>query len=208
VRLHPGDRVLVQAAAGGVGSLLVQLAKRRGCVVYGTAGSASKLEKLRAAGVDHPINYNEREFDEAVKEIQKGADSPGLDVIFDSLGGSHVRRGLGLLRAGGRIVCYGAAQMSGDRKNPLRMLKTVAGFGMVHPVPLMMSSRSLIGINMLKVGDARPEVLQRCMREMVALVSRGEIRPWKAQTFPVAKIAEAHDLLGGRASSGKIALIW
>ena len=67
VRLHPGDRVLVQAAAGGVGTLLVQLCKRRGCIVYGTAGSDEKIEYLRSLGVDHPIKYRREDFATAVR---------------------------------------------------------------------------------------------------------------------------------------------
>ncbi|MEO8606113.1 MAG: zinc-binding dehydrogenase, partial [bacterium] len=107
VRLHPGDHVLVQAAAGGVGTLLVQLCKRRGCIVYGTAGSDDKLAYLRELGVDHPINYRREDFAVAVRRVRGDA---GLDVVFDSLGGAAVRAGLALLASGGRIVCLGAAE--------------------------------------------------------------------------------------------------
>ena len=112
VRLHPGDHVLVQAAAGGVGTLLVQLCKRHGCTVYGTAGSDAKLDYLRALGVDHPINYRRDDFADAVRRVRGDA---GLDVIFDSLGGSAVRKGLALLAPGGRIVCLGAAEREAGR---------------------------------------------------------------------------------------------
>ena len=89
VRLHAGDHVLVQAAAGGVGTLLVQLCKRHGCVVYGTAGSDEKLDYLRKLGVDHPINYRRDDFADAVRRVRGDA---GIDVIFDSLGGSAGRQ--------------------------------------------------------------------------------------------------------------------
>src|SRR4030095_5618452 len=82
VRLHAGDHVLVHAAAGGVGTLLVQLCKRRGCVVYGTVGSDDKLPLLRDLGVDHPINYRSSDFAADVRRL-RGAE--GLDVIFDSI---------------------------------------------------------------------------------------------------------------------------
>lgn len=201
VRIFPGDRVLVQAAAGGVGSLLVQLAKRRGATVYGTAGSNEKLERLKEIGLDVGVNYREQEFEKVVPR--------GMDVIFDSLGGSAVAKGTKLLRAGGRMVCFGAAEMSGDRKNPLRILKTVVGFGLpLAPISMMMNSRCFIGVNMLKVGDEKPEVLKRCMTEVVALASRGELKTLATRRFPVAEIAAAHDLLGSRGSMGKVALIW
>ncbi|RMG74084.1 MAG: alcohol dehydrogenase, partial [Bacteroidetes bacterium] len=91
IRLHPGERVLVQNAAGGVGSALVQIAKHRGCEVYGTAGSPAKLDYLSKLGVDHPINYREEDFAAAVRRI--GGNKP-LDVIFDALGGKAVKEGL------------------------------------------------------------------------------------------------------------------
>ncbi len=208
VRIQRGDLVLVQAAAGGVGSLLVQLAKRRGAIVFGTAGSEAKLEMLRKHGVDYPINYRTQEFDGAIREILKKRGENGIDIVFDSLGGSHVKRGMSLLRAGGRMLCFGAANLAGDRKNPLRVLKTVAGFGLIHHISLMTSSRSVLGLNMLRIADQRPSVLARALHEIVQLAKRGEIKPWPAKSFPVSEIAQAHELLASRDSAGKIAVLW
>jgi NADPH2:quinone reductase len=208
VRIQKGDLVLVQAAAGGVGSLLVQLAKRRGAVVFGTAGSDSKLQLLRELGVDYPINYRTQEFDHEIREVLKSRGVGGIDIVFDSLGGSHVKRAMKLLRAGGRMLCYGAANLAGESKNPLRALSTVAGFGFIHHLPLMMSSRAVIGLNMLRIADERPEVVGRALREMVALAERGEIRPLKARAFPAAELARAHELLASRRTTGKLAIVW
>lgn len=207
VRLHPGDHVLVQAAAGGVGTLLVQLAKRRGCVVYGTAGSDKKLELLRELGVDVPINYRRDDFVDAVR-ARRG--SEGLDVIFDSLGGAAVRRGLGLLAAGGRMVCFGAASHGDDRFGPqfLKDLRFAASFGFPHPIPLLMNSKSILGINMLRVADQRPLVLKRCLDEVVRLALEGTLRPVPGGTYSVDRLAEAHALLEGRGSIGKLAVQW
>jgi len=205
VRLHPGDHVLVQAAAGGVGTLLVQLCKRRGCVVYGTAGSPAKLEYLRRLGVDHPIDYRAEDFEVAVRRIRGDA---GLDAIFDSLGGSAVRKGLRLLAPGGRIVCLGAAEREAGPMQPLRDLRFALSFGFVHPIPLLMNSKSLLGVNMLRISDHRPETLARVLRGVVELALAGELRPTVGGRYPAAEIAAAHEFLGSRASTGKIVVEW
>jgi NADPH2:quinone reductase len=205
VRLHPGDHVLVQAAAGGVGTVLVQLAKRRGCVVYGTAGSDEKLAYLRELGVDHPINYRREDFADAVRRLRGTA---GLDVVFDSLGGSAVRKGIGLLSAGGRMVCFGAAERSAGGLQLLNDVRFAASFGFIHPIPLLMGSKSLLGVNMLRISDDRPDVLARVLRAVGELVLKGDVRPTVGGRFPASQIAEAHELLSGRGSTGKIVVTW
>jgi NADPH:quinone reductase-like Zn-dependent oxidoreductase len=205
VRLHPGDHVLVQAAAGGVGTLLVQLAKRRGCVVYGTAGSDAKLDYLRGLGVDHPINYQREDFAAAVRRVRGDA---GLDVVFDSLGGSAVRKGLALLAPGGRIVCFGAAEREAGSMQLIRDARFALSFGFIHPIPLLLNSKSIIGVNMLRLSDHRPEALGRALQGVVDLALRGELKPTVGGRFQASQIAEAHELLGGRGSTGKIVVSW
>lgn len=205
VRMYPGDHVLVQAAAGGVGTFLVQLCKRRGCVVYGTAGSDAKLEYLRTLGVDHPINYRREDFADAVRRIRGTA---GLDVIFDSLGGSAIRKGLRLLAAGGRIVCFGAAERESGPLQLLRDVRFAASFGFVHPIPLLMHSKSVIGVNMLHVADERPDTLGRVLHAVADLTLKGELQPTVGGRFTADQIAAAHELLGGRGSTGKIVVKW
>jgi NADPH2:quinone reductase len=205
VRLHPGDHVLVQAAAGGVGTLLVQLAKARGCIVYGTAGSDAKLDYLRQHGVDHPINYRREDFAETVGRLRGAA---GLDVVFDSLGGSAVRKGLKLLGAGGRIVCFGAAEREAGSMQIVRDVRFAASFGFPHPIALLMGSKSILGVNMLRIADHRPEVLGRCMQAVARLVADGTLRPAVGGRFTADRIAEAHDFLGGRGSTGKVVVTW
>lgn len=205
VRLHAGDHVLVQAAAGGVGTLLVQLAKHRGCYIYGTAGSDAKLDYLRAQGVDVAINYRRDDFAEVI-ERQRGTE--GLDVIFDSIGGSAIRKGLKLLAAGGRIVCFGAASHEAGSFQILRSLKFALSFGFPHPIPLLMNSRSILGVNMLRIADHRPLVLQRCMQTVAKLAHEGVLRPVVGARFTADQIGEAHAFLEGRGSTGKIVVTW
>lgn len=205
VRLHAGDHVLVHAAAGGVGTLLVQLCKRRGCVVYGTAGSQDKLGVLRDLGVDHPINYRDADFAAEVRRIRGDV---GLDVIFDSIGGATTRKGMALLGAGGRMVCFGAADHTPGPLQPLRSLRFLASFGFPHPVLLMLRSRALIGVNMLRIADSRPEVLQRCLQAVVDLSLKGELRAVIGGRFTADQLGAAHALLESRRSTGKIVVTW
>jgi NADPH:quinone reductase-like Zn-dependent oxidoreductase len=205
VRLHPGDHVLVQAAAGGVGTALVQLGKRRDCVVYGTAGSDDKLAYLRTLGVDHAINYRTADFADAVRRI-RGSD--GLDVIFDSLGGAAVRKGLKLLAAGGRIVCLGAASRATGSLQLLRDLRFALSFGFPHPIPLLIHSKSIIGVNMLRLSDQRPLSLKRCLDAVVRLALNGEVQPTVGGRFTADAIAKAHSFLEGRGSTGKVVVTW
>jgi NADPH2:quinone reductase len=199
------DHVLVQAAAGGVGGALVQLAKARGCTVYGTAGGPEKIEHLRQLGVDHPIDYREHDFADAIRAL-RGAS--GLDVVFDSLGGKAFRQAFDLLAPGGRIISLGVASMAGARASLLRSLGVVLGFGRRSPLQLLASSRSIIGVNMLQVADHRPATLRRCLRGVLDAVATGRLTARLDRSFPIAELAAAHEHLGLRRSAGKVVVTW
>jgi NADPH2:quinone reductase len=203
VRLHAGDHVLIHAAAGGVGTLLVQLALHRGCTVFGTAGSAEKLEYLNRLGVQYPINYRERDFAEEVRG-RLGANER-LDVAFDSLGGTTYRESRKLLGAGGRIVNYGVA---GRGRGTLGLLGLLFRMGWLHPLFLLTSSQAALGANMLRIADYKPLILQRCLRQTVALAEEGVLAPQLGGTYPARQLAEAHEQLASRQSTGKIAVVW
>jgi NADPH:quinone reductase-like Zn-dependent oxidoreductase len=203
IKLHSCDKVLVQAAAGGVGTALTQLCKRKGCIVFGTGGSEEKLNYIRSNGADHAINYLEQDFVPAIRNI-----SPkGLDVVFDSAGGKTFRKGNSLLGAGGRIIGYGAAEQL-EKKTIFGNLRLLFDFGFTNPVFLLMQSKSILGVNMLRVADERPEVLQRCMQAVVGLAVNGEIKPHTGGVFPATDMAKAHAFLESRKSTGKIIVTW
>ncbi len=196
-----GSTVLLTAAAGGVGTALIQLSKRRDCTVIGAASSKEKLNYLREQGCDHVINYKEQDLFAEAKRI---AGDRGIDVIHDSVGGSYVGKGMKLINHGGRVVCYGAASMS--QANVFQKLAILKGFGLLSPIQLMMQSKGIIGVNMLRVADHAPEVLQHCIQSVVALAQAGEIKPTVGGVFAFEDIAQAHALLGSRQSIGKIAI--
>ncbi|MEK7689381.1 MAG: zinc-binding dehydrogenase, partial [Bdellovibrionota bacterium] len=206
IRLHPGQHVLVQAAAGGVGLILVQLAKQNGCVVYGTASSDSKLEFLRSIGVDHPINYAKEDFADAIRRI-RGPDL-GLDVIYDSLGGSYFSKGMKLLAPGGRLLAFGGAAGSSEKGDILKTLKLATGFGIFSPIPWLMSSKGFLGINMLKIGVHSPATLRRCLDGIIGRWKSGKLKLHSGGVYPAAKLGDAHRALGSRGTIGKLVIEW
>jgi NADPH:quinone reductase-like Zn-dependent oxidoreductase len=205
VTLHDGDRVLLHSAAGGVGTALLQIAKRHGCTVVGVTGSPSKIDYLRDAGIDVPLLFQGGDFIAAYRSVC--GDTP-LDVIFDPIGGSPTRTGMRLLGSGGRMVCLGISGAVGPHAGLLRTLRTVAAFGFLHPAALTLHSRGVIGVNMLRIGTDKPRAIRRCLDEVVARAVRGEFKPVVGKVYPAAEIAEAHADLESRKTIGKVVLRW
>ncbi len=203
INLRPEDVVLVHAAAGGVGSALVQIAKRTGCKVFGTAGSDEKLEFLKELGVDHPINYRKNDFAVEVKKIMK---KERIDVIFDPIGGKSIKKGLNLLGPGGKIVCFGASALAG-KKGIIGKLRVYLQFGIYHPTYFMMRSKSILGVNILKLGDYRPNTISRTLNDVIKEASAGFLKPQKVTTYKFSELAEAHEALEKRKTSGKVAIL-
>ncbi len=202
VRLHEGDKVLIHAAAGGVGTALTQIAKHRGCEIFGTAGSDEKLDYLKNQGVHHPINYRKDDFETVIKEI---VGDEGLDVVFDSVGGDYFKKGMRLLGSGGRFVGYGAARMT-DAKNFFQKAKVGLGFGFMSPISTISTSKAVIGVNMLRIADNRPLVIQRCLNAVVDWTDKGILKPVVGGRFSLEQIGEAHAFLQSRKSMGKIVI--
>jgi len=205
VRIEPGDLVLVHAAAGGVGAMIVQLARHRGAEVAATAGSEAKLAFLRGQGVTHAIDYRTQEF---ASELLRLTGGRRPDVIFDSIGGASVRKGIALLASGGRIVCYGVADLAGKGWALPRAARLFVEFGWLHPLALMSRSKSVLGLNLLRLADDRPEVLARAMQETFALAAAGTLVPVVDRVFAAEQVAEAHAYVESRQSMGKVVLAW
>jgi NADPH:quinone reductase-like Zn-dependent oxidoreductase len=203
LNLHPGDHVLIHAAAGGVGTALIQMAKRRGCVIAGTA-SSHKLNYLKNQGVDLPIDYRNEDFEMV---LEKAGWKKKLDAIFDPVGGISVRKGMNLLNSGGKMVVYGGSSMSAS-KSPFHKFRVAAGFGIWSPILLMMRSISIIGVNMLRIAEDKPELLQHCMKEVLRLYQEGVFKPEVGGEYSAAQLAEAHSFLESRQSMGKIVVHW
>jgi NADPH:quinone reductase-like Zn-dependent oxidoreductase len=201
--LRPGERVLIQAAAGGVGIAATQIAKLVGAEVYGTA-SPSKHDAIREHGVDHPVDYRTHDVVDEVRRIA-GEEHP-IDLAMDAIGGRSFRQSFALLRAGGRLVCFGASEVqAGERRSPLRALRVLAQMPRFNPVKLMSQSKSVIGLNMLTLWDER-QGLDELIEPLRAWMDEGGFRPVVAQEFRLDDGAAAHRYLHERSNVGKVVL--
>ncbi len=199
-----GENVLVHAAAGGLGTAFVQLLTLRKAVIFGTCSSDEKVSYLKSIGVHHPINYKTADYRSEIKKI---LGNKRIDVIFDSLGGKYIRDGVKLLGPCGRIICLGGSELL-STSNPVIRIGKMLQFGFYHPGLLMMASKAIIGVNMLKVAENKPEVLFTIMNELLALQKKGLIRPRAGKEYPVARLAEAHAALENRSTMGKVVIRW
>ncbi len=203
--LFEGDKVLVHAGAGGVGTALIQLCKHKKCEIFATAGSKEKLDYMKKQGADHVINYREKEYEE---EIGSLLNNQRLDIAFNPIAGKTFKKDFNLIGSGGKIVLFGGSERSGKRWGIFSTLNFVRKMGIIIPIGTMMRSKSIIGVNMLKIGDNKPAVLNRCMTRVIDLVNSGELKPHVGARFPVDRISEAHQLLESRNSIGKVIVIW
>src|SRR3954470_3211115 len=148
--LKATERVLIHAAAGGVGIAATQIAKGIGAEIFGTA-SGSKHDAIREQGVDHPIDYRTADFEEEVRRITGGE---GVDVIMDALGPTSFRKDYRLLRQGGRLIMYGASELqTGERRNLAKVLPAVAKSPFAtmpwwKGVSAMNENKGVFGLNM------------------------------------------------------------
>lgn len=193
--LRPGERVLIHAAAGGVGIAATQLARRRGAHVIGTA-SASKHAALE---VDDAIDYRRRGWWRSVAPV---------DLVLDAIGGRSFARSYALLRPGGRLVAFGASSVyTGERRNLARAapqaLAMLRGFNLLRQ---MDDSKSVIGLNMLALWDDRG-TLEPWIAPLRELLDDGTIRPVVAAEIPFDRAADAHRMLGERRNVGKVVLV-
>lgn len=203
--MSAGDTVLIHAAAGGVGTALIQLAKWKGCTVVGLAGSDAKIAALEADGVDHAINYRTTDY---AAEISRRLGQRPIDLSFNSVAGTTFKKDMKLLRPGGRLVLFGASQRSSKRLGFLSDLKLLWDMGIVVPIFLVAGSRSVIGVNVLRIADHRPDLLADVAQNLNKLLAEGVIQPKSGGVFPIASLAEAHALLESGKSTGKLAVKW
>lgn len=188
-RLQPGESVLIHAAAGGVGTLAVQLARLLGAgKVIGTASSSPKLELIRSLGADVAINYTQEDWAEQVKQATEGR---GVDVILEVVGGEIAEQSLNLLAPFGRMVLIGAA--SGKRAQ-------------FSGAPLMNKNATVTGY-WLAARMNRPDLIAASTAELMKFLAQGQLQIIVGQTFPLAEAAEAHRAIAERKTTGKVVLL-
>ncbi len=202
--LRKGERILIHMAAGGVGLAAIQLARRIGAEIFGTA-SASKHPLLREQGVDHPIDYRREDFAAEVKRITGGA---GLDMILDPLGGSATAKNYELLGEMGRLMVFGFSRAAPGEKRSLRALLEVARMPRLNLRKMMMENRAVFGVHLGRLNTAAGRAaLAEELQALLRLYSEGQIRPLVGKTFPLEQAAEAHRFIHRRENVGKVVLI-
>jgi NADPH:quinone reductase-like Zn-dependent oxidoreductase len=197
--LREGERVLIHAAAGGVGIAATQIAKRCGAIVHGTA-SAYKHDRIRALGVDEAHDYRRRGWDRDLRG--------SFDLVLDAVGGASFRRSYRLLHPGGRLVAYGASSLQRGERRRLRQVVPQAavmwrGFDLIKQ---MSDSKSVIGLNMLRLWEYHGE-LGPWTDPLSALIDDGTIEPVVSDAVPFAAAADAHRLIAERRNVGKVVLV-
>lgn len=187
--LQPGESVVVHAAAGGVGTLAVQLAKAWGAGnVIGVASSDEKRSLATSLGADTTVDAGAADLKSALEEANGGKK---VDVVLEMVGGPTFDASLAALAPFGRLATFGMASRTAPRP--------------VHAGELMSRSRAVVGF-WLAHCFARPEMLQPQMAELLAMVEAGTLTPVVGGTYPMSDVRRAREDLRGRASQGKLVL--
>lgn len=188
-KLKPGETALVHAAAGGVGLLLVQVARAAGARVIGTASSAEKASLAREAGAVDVIVFTQQDFETEVRQLTGGK---GVDVVYDGVGKATFEKNLNVMRLRGMLVLYG---MSSGAVPP------------VDPAKLSEKGSLYMARTTLAHFTATREELMARTHDLFGMINTGKLKVRIAKTYPLAEAAEAHRDLEGRQLSGKLLLI-
>jgi NADPH2:quinone reductase len=183
--LQRGHTCLVHAGAGGVGQLLVQLAKARGARVLATVGSAEKAQIAKSLGADEAILYRELDFREAVRALTGGA---GVDVVYDSVGRDTIHQSIRSLKRRGTCVMFGASS------------------GQVEGIaPLELAEAGSVFFTRPHLADyMQPHEVRERAQDLFTLVRSGRLRVAVDRSFPLAELAQAHRVLESRGTRGKL----
>lgn len=194
-RVKSGERILVHSGAGGVGTALIQLGKLAHLEMYGTA-SRSKHEILASLGVT-AIDYRTENLLERIFALT----GDGVDVVFDPIGGTHIRQSYRTLRKGGRLVVYGAHTILTDGK-----FKAVWGLILSSVLNLVPDGRAVLIYNVTRPNYSEPEWCRDDLSKLFSLLAQGKIKPIIAERIPLIEAARAHELLGKGVVTGKVVL--
>lgn len=187
--LHSGNTALVHAAAGGLGLLVVQIARRMGAHVIGTVSTEEKAQLAKEAGAEHTILYTQQDFEAETKRLTGGK---GVDVVYDSVGKTTFDKGLNCLRPRGYMVLCGQSS------------------GAVAPLdPQVLNAKGSLFLTRPTLGHyiaTREELLWRA-GDLFKWMLAGELKVRVDKTFPLANVGQAHEYLASRQSKGKLVLI-
>ena len=201
-RAKPGEAALVHAAAGGVGTALLQLARLHGVQAYGTA-SAGKLRTVESLG-GHAIDYKRSDFLKQIRNSPGG----GVDIVFDGIGGWNLVRSWRALTTGGRLVAYGLlSSFSGGKRDLKRLLSSAAGWAAAYTLSLLSRRKRLLIYSIQMLKRRRPDWFRQDLTTLFGLLGRGELKPVIDRRLPLEQAALGHELLGKGGTVGKIVLV-
>ncbi len=188
-RLKRGETVLIHAAAGGVGTAAVRIAKHLGARVIATASTDEKLQVARNNGADEVINYRESDF---VAELKKRTEGRGADLVLEMVGGETFQKNLDAVVPFGRVVVFGAASAQQATIQNTRLI--------FQPV-------ELIGYHLAVMATRRPDLFAAQLTEVNKLIAMGVIVPDEPRTYPLSEGGRALQDLEQRRTTGKLVLI-
>jgi NADPH2:quinone reductase len=186
--LAEGQTVLIHAGAGGVGMAAIQLAKRAGATVIATASREEKLERLKALGLDHPINYANENFVERTNQL---TDSRGVEVVLDSIGGQNLTDSVGVLAYRGRLVSVGVSGRAGSQ---------------IEARSLWARNNSLHGVFLGGAILSEYARVHSMIRDMLDQVANGELQVEIDRSFPLADAVAAHEYAESRKAFGRVVI--
>jgi NADPH:quinone reductase len=185
--LGRGKRVLIHAVAGGVGTAAVQIGQILGAEMFGTSSSEEKLVRVKKLGLQHGINYKERDYEEALQEMTGG---DGVDAVFEMLGGEHTAKSIRCLRDFGKVIQYGTA----TGKQPQLDLRA-----------LYAKAASVQGLWLTYLSGKR-DLMNQAWEKLSAWIAEGKLHPVVGHVLPMQQAKEAYELLLGRKNFGKVVL--
>ena len=207
-RVIPGQKVLIDGAAGGVGSALLQLGRLAGLEMYGTCSSRGASTVSDLGGI--PIDYQNQDF---VKEIHR-LTSEGVHAVFDGIGGAHIWDSRKALRPGGRVVAYGLTgslhegRSASGRSGSRHRYRAIAIFGLyIAGGWLLPGRRRVVPYSIQWLKRLKPELFRQDMIALLELLQQERIKPLIARRFPLSEARQAHELLGKGGVRGKIVLV-
>jgi len=207
-KVRSGQRVLIHGAAGGVGSALLQLGRLVGLEMYGTCSSRGASTVSDLSGI--PIDYQHQDF---VKEIHR-VTGDGVDVVFESIGGTHIWRSREALRSGGTVVAYGLTgslrkgRLASGRSGGRHRFREIGIFGWYIAAAWLLPGRKrVIPYTIQWLKRLKPAWFRQDLIALLDLLHQHKIKPLVAQRFPLAEARQAHELLGKGGVTGKIVLV-
>ena len=207
-KVRSGQRVLIHGAAGGVGTALLQLGRLAGLEMYGTCSSRGISAVSDLGGI--PIDYQNQDFVQEIRRLTR----EGVDVVFDSLGGSHIWRSRKALRSGGRVVAYGlTGSLSGGRlasggSGGRHRFRAIAIFALYIAGGWLLPGRKrVVPYSIQTLKRLKPALFREDLIALLNLLQQQRIKPLIAQRLPLAVAKEAHELLGKGGIIGKIVLV-